>query len=95
KICIFIKRSGFDINIRPPGGCSEKGNVAVATKPSISILSLTNNSEYNNGKTPLEYIQLVFRAEGTPKRRIYNRSTHGLRFGVLIVGGEDDEDRIL
>ncbi|RCH85997.1 hypothetical protein CU098_005278 [Rhizopus stolonifer] len=32
--CIFVDESGFDINMRPPGGWSAKGTPAIVTTPS-------------------------------------------------------------
>jgi hypothetical protein len=32
--CVFVDESGFDINMRPPGGWSAKGTPAIVTTPS-------------------------------------------------------------
>lgn len=39
--CVFIDESGFDINMRPPGGWSEKGTPAIVTTPSTRGVSHT------------------------------------------------------
>lgn len=56
---------------------------------------MPNNEENNNGKKPLGYILLVFRAEGVIDRKRYNRPTYGSEIGALVVGGEDNEDQTL
>ncbi|KAG1350098.1 hypothetical protein G6F62_003375 [Rhizopus arrhizus] len=39
--CVFIDESGFDINMRPPGGWSEKGTAAIVITPSTRAVSHT------------------------------------------------------
>ena len=52
-----------------------------------------NSSEAQaNGIESLENIKLVFRAEGVPDRRRYNRPTHGSEVTAIIIGGENDDD---
>lgn len=52
-----------------------------------------SNSETNNeGIASMENIKLIFRAEGLPDRRRYNRPTQESEIGVIIIGGGSSDD---
>lgn len=51
-----------------------------------------NDEANQEGIASLENIKLVFRAEGVPDRRRYNRPTQESEIGVIIVGGGSDDE---
>lgn len=65
-------------------------------KNTIQIACDQTGQSYNgtdsDGIDNLEEIKMVFRAEGVPDRRRYNIPTNESEVGVIIIGGNADED---
>ena len=51
-----------------------------------------NNDDGREGIALLENVKLVFRAEGVPDCRRYNRPTCGSRIAAIIIGGDNDDN---
>ena len=60
----------------------------------IAAEQQSNNDTLNQteGISSLENVKLVFRAEGVPDRRRYNRPTNGSQIAAIIVGGDNDDN---
>jgi hypothetical protein len=54
-----------------------------------------NDGSNDNGIDILDNVKLVFRAEGAPDKRRYNRPTTSTDVGAVIVGGEGDVDNAI
>ena len=53
--------------------------------------SNSNTESQQNDISSLENIRLVFRAEGVPDRRRYNRPTHGSEIAAIIIDSDNDD----
>ena len=53
-----------------------------------------DNDDGREGIASLENLKLVFRAEGVPDRRRYNRPTGGSQVAAIIVGGDNDDNAV-